>query len=189
MPECGIIELMEALHYEEHYTKKDYLRWEGEWELIEGRPYAMSPAPSVTRQRVSLKIAMQLENGIASHGCTDCEAVQDVDYEISDDTIVRPDVLLLCKPVDETVDRTPEIIFEIVFESTIRRDETVKMELYRREGVGYYGLVYPKRRTVKLYRLSESGNYVKVDDFKDEKYTFSLSRCTIPFDFSKIWRR
>ncbi|MEO1923214.1 MAG: Uma2 family endonuclease, partial [Nautiliaceae bacterium] len=30
---------------EELYTVKDYEQWEGDWELIEGRPYAMAPAP------------------------------------------------------------------------------------------------------------------------------------------------
>ena len=31
-----------------HYTYEDYLCWEGRWELINGIPYAMTPAPTVT---------------------------------------------------------------------------------------------------------------------------------------------
>jgi hypothetical protein len=29
-----------------HYTYVEYEQWEGQWELIEGIPYAMSPLPS-----------------------------------------------------------------------------------------------------------------------------------------------
>ena len=29
----------------ELYTYDDYVKWEGDWELIDGRPLAMAPAP------------------------------------------------------------------------------------------------------------------------------------------------
>ncbi len=32
------------------YTYKDYELWEGDWELIKGIPYAMSPAPNWRHQ-------------------------------------------------------------------------------------------------------------------------------------------
>jgi hypothetical protein len=28
-----------------HYTYEDYCKWEGRWELINGIPHTMSPAP------------------------------------------------------------------------------------------------------------------------------------------------
>ncbi|WP_301924323.1 hypothetical protein [Ferruginibacter sp.] len=28
-----------------HYTYEDHCQWEGRWEIIEGIPFAMSPAP------------------------------------------------------------------------------------------------------------------------------------------------
>ncbi|NPA51584.1 MAG: Uma2 family endonuclease, partial [Aquificae bacterium] len=47
--------------YLPHYTYEDYKNWEGRWELIDGVPYAMSPAPAPKHQIVSNKIATQLE--------------------------------------------------------------------------------------------------------------------------------
>ncbi len=35
----------EALKLLPHYTYDDYIHWEGQWEIIKGIPYAMSPAP------------------------------------------------------------------------------------------------------------------------------------------------
>jgi len=178
---------MGALEYREHYTKADYERWEGDWELIDGVAYAMAPSPLVTHQSVLLKIAAQLENEIAV--CEKCLVLTETDYEVAEDTILRPDVLLICSEIGERVDRTPELIFEVLSPSTARRDESVKFEIYRQEGVLYYILVDPRRRRAKVYRLGDSGQYVKAGDFSDERYRFELEECAIDFDFSKIWRR
>ena len=45
-----------------NYCYEDYKRWEGNWELIYGVPYAMSPAPLIKHQRISNNIAWQLKN-------------------------------------------------------------------------------------------------------------------------------
>jgi hypothetical protein len=36
------------LPYYTYYTYEDYLHWEGRWELIDGIPYAMTPAGAQT---------------------------------------------------------------------------------------------------------------------------------------------
>ncbi|WP_456380936.1 Uma2 family endonuclease [Hydrogenimonas sp.] len=178
---------MEAIEYDEHYTLEDYRRWEGEWELIEGRPYAMSPAPGITHQRISFMITRLLTDSLQKDGCENCFAVQDIDYEISDDTVVRPDVALICDQYGEKVTKAPEIVFEIISSSTARRDETVKFEIYRREGVRYYVLVYPSLKTAKIYGFHEDGSYRKMADVQRENFSFELRKCRIDMEFSAIW--
>ena len=176
---------MEALHYEEFYTLEDYRRWEGDWELIEGRPYAMSPAPGITHQTISYRLTRILDD--AMRECEGCVVVQDVDYEVSEDTVVRPDVVVACNVDGEKLIRAPEIVFEIVSPSTARRDETAKFALYEREGVPYYGLVYPEFRVVKLYRRNDEGKYIKIGDFTKETIELQTGKCTISIDCSTIW--
>ncbi|WP_457605949.1 Uma2 family endonuclease [Nitratifractor sp.] len=178
---------MAALDYVERYTIEDYRQWEGDWELIHGVAYAMAPSPPVTHQSVMARISHVLLS--KSDECEKCLTLVETDYEISEDTVVRPDVLLICKEIDERVDRAPEIIFEVLSPSTARRDETIKLDLYRQEGVRYTVLVHPGRRVAKVYRLTEDGRYVKTGDFSDETFTFTLEECSIGFDFSTIWRR
>jgi len=178
---------MGALKYSEHYTKADYVRWEGDWELIDGVAYAMAPSPLVTHQSVALNIAVELKK--KTERCSTCLVLSETDYEIADDTIVRPDVMLLCKPVEEVVDKAPEIVFEVLSASTARRDETVKFELYEREGVLYYILVHPTKKVAKVFRRYEDGRLVKAGDFTDETFGFAVGSCRFDFDFSKIWRR
>ena len=50
--------VISALRIEDlpHYTYDDYVQWEGRWELINGIPYAMTPAPSVKHQLISQNI-------------------------------------------------------------------------------------------------------------------------------------
>ena len=56
-----------------YYTYQDYVHWEGKWELIEGFPYAMSPAPIPKHQIVSLSIASEFRSALKA--CKDCKAI------------------------------------------------------------------------------------------------------------------
>lgn len=40
-----------------HYTYEDYRQWERQWELIDGIPFAMSPAPTPRHQLIVGNIA------------------------------------------------------------------------------------------------------------------------------------
>ena len=146
----------------------------------------MAPSPLVTHQTINMKIARQLDEQLDN--CPKCQALFEIDWEISSDTVVKPDTLVICYEPDEKITKKPELIFEIASKSTIKRDETLKFELYEQEGVAFYVIVYPDRELAKLYQLKE-GRYQKVDDFSDEPYIFELKECKINFDFSKIWRK
>lgn len=54
----------------EKYSYADYLDWldEERWEIIAGKPYLMSPAPSREHQRISIEIASQL-HAYLREGC------------------------------------------------------------------------------------------------------------------------
>ncbi len=175
-----------SLQYEEHYTIEDYKRWEGDWELIEGRPYAIAPSPMVTHQWVSMNLTLQLTE--ATKNCPHCHALYEIDWYISQDTVVRPDNILICYEPEETIGRRPELIFEIISPVTARRDEQLKFHLYEREGVPYYTILYPEQKVAKVYKL-QLGRYIKVGDFKEESVAFELDDCAITIDFSKVWRR
>ena len=56
--------LMGAVAYSEHYTYDDYIQWDGDWELIEGHPYAMASAPMITHQALAMQIAFEFERSI-----------------------------------------------------------------------------------------------------------------------------
>jgi len=172
---------MVALAYEEYYTIDDYKKWEGDWELIYGKPYAMAPFALPAHQVVSSNILFELKKQLEN--CEECEAIMESEVIFSKDTILRPDVIVYCDEIKEKLTKTPPLIFEVVSPATIKRDEIIKKEIYEKEGVKYYTIIYPDEKRVKIYE-NKDGKFVKVGD--DEKFKYEFD-CTIEMDFSKIW--
>ncbi|MFA5234912.1 MAG: Uma2 family endonuclease [Sulfurimonas sp.] len=170
------------------YTYDDYKQWEGEWELISGVAYAMSPAPMIKHQSISANIAWQLKE--AFKNCKVCQALLPVDWKINEDTILQPDNSIICHEPqnDAYITKAPKIIFEVLSKSTAKKDTGIKFEIYEREGVEYYIIVNPDDKVAKVYHLKE-GRYIKLIDASDEKVDFNIKECDqkVEFDFSKIW--
>lgn len=181
---------MGALKLEEieTYTYDDYVNWKDRWELIDGYPYMMAPMPMIKHQRVSNKIARQLD--VIFEDCTKCQVLLPIDWKISNDTVVQPDNSVIChKPLNEAyITKAPRIIFEVLSKSTAKKDMGIKFNLYEKEGVLYYVIVDPDELIAKVYKLKD-GKYIKVCDATDEIVEFDLKECKEikEFDFSKIW--
>ena len=175
---------MEPVRYVPHYTVDDYRNWSGDWELIEGVAVAISPSPSWRHQRVSFLLAKEIEPLLS--GCP-CKVCLEVDWIVDFNTVVRPDVLVVCDKVEDYVKRAPEVIFEVVSKSTAFRDENVKFRLYEREKVKYYGLVYPEFRKVRLFELRD-GKFEKVFEGEEGEFRLELEKCSFRLEFGKLWR-
>lgn len=171
----------------EYYTYEDYKLWKGDWELIFGHPVAMSPAPVINHQVLMVAIVSQFYSQLEE--CKECIALAEEDWKISDETVVRPDVVVVCKnKTDNYITKAPEIVVEIVSPSTAKRDEKVKFELYEEEKVKYYILVYPEDKKAKIYKL-EGKSFEKEGDFLEESYKFDDTTCPIILDFKKVFKK
>ncbi len=173
-----------ALKYPPRYTVEDYLKWEGNWELIEGIPYALA-SQSFKHQRVVGKIFRYLDE-VLEKECPYCVVGIDTDYIVSEDTVLRPDVFITCEEVGDKLLKPPNVVFEVISPSTREKNEKLKKELYENEGVPYLVLVYPDLTKARIYKLTERG-YKKIFDAVRDKFTFELKGCKVEFDFSKIW--
>jgi Uma2 family endonuclease len=169
-----------------HYTYDDYAQWEGQWEIIKGIPYAMVPAPVPKHQRLSLKIAAQLDALLSN--CSECTTYQTIDWQLEDDTVVQPDVLVVCGDhIDgKKLTSPPVLVIEILSPSTSRKDRILKYQLYEQAGVKYYCLVSPETDSAEVFHLGDN-HYQESDDFKDGKISFLLGKCLIAFDFGKAF--
>lgn len=172
-----------AKTYAGHYTLNEWEKWNDQWELIDGVPYCMSPAPTVKHQSINSKIITQLQNLLSN--CKTCNAYMPIDWVINDDTVVQPDALVVCKEI--TTPRlhfAPSLIFEVLSPSTERKDRTEKFELYQSQKVRYYILVNPDNKSIEVYLL-ESNVYKKQKE--TPLFTFELEGCTLNFNFDLIW--
>ena len=178
---------MGAIDYLKHYTYDDYAMWEGDWELFEGFPVAMSPAPMINHQIIAGEVFYELRSSVGE--CERCVVVAEADYKLNNDTIFRPDIALICdESHDKYITKAPEIIVEVISKSTAKNDENYKFDKYKEEKVKYYILVYPDDLRAKVYKLVD-GKYDKQGDFSKETYDFEDTLCGASVNFEKVFKR
>ena len=170
--------------YLPYYTVKDWKNWGEDWELIDGIPYVLASS-SIEHQRVVARLVFNQELEKCKN--SKCEVLPDIDYYISEDTVVRPDVLVVCNEIEEKLTVLPSKIFEVISLSSIKMDEHIKFELYQQERVKYHILIYPfkDRKHIKVYEL-KGYSYKKVFETVKESFLFHLRNCDLKVDFSKI---
>lgn len=147
-----------------HHTYGDYLGWPQDlrYELIDGEAFLMAPAPELGHQEVAGEIFFQLRLALGEGSCRPFIAPVDVRLPRADeaddrvDTVVQPDVLVVCDPA--RLDRrgvrgAPDFVVEVLSPSTAAHDHVRKRRVYERAGVREYWLVHPVDRMVTVYRL------------------------------------
>jgi Uma2 family endonuclease len=175
-----------AEKYMPHYTYEDYCLWEGKWELIEGIPYAMSPAPVPQHQRVNGNLFSVFKEAL-NKSCNKCKVYLPIDWKIAEDTTVQPDLLIVCKPIEKKyLDFTPALLVEILSPSSAINDRGLKFEIYESQKVKYYLIVDPQFKKIEVYELIN--NKYEPVAVNPSNYNFLLEEnCTINTAFEDIW--
>jgi len=168
------------------YTVDDYRLWEGDWELIEGIPYAMSPSPFGIHQRVISELISQILPQIKS--CDNhCYVYPELDWIIDENTVLRPDLIVICRDIKEYLKETPEVVVEVVSKSTAQKDEHLKFAIYEKEKVPFYVLVYPDIGKVRVFQLVDR-KFDKYFDGEDGILEISLKNgCNFKVDVKKLF--
>ena len=153
------------------YTYADYLTWRFDEmvELIHGKVYRMSPAPSSYHQRVAGELHLQIGNYLKRKSCQVFIAPFDVRLPKSKkkgnefiDTVVQPDICVICDP--SKIDMVgclgaPDWIIEILSPHTSAKDLRQKFEVYQQSKVKEYWVADPIAGTMLAYTLNAKGKY------------------------------
>jgi Uma2 family endonuclease len=125
-------------------------------EVIDGE-HIVNPAPNTYHQTLSRRIQFQLYTQIELRGLG---AVFDAptDLQLSDVDIVQPDLIVILNRKRTIITPTkikgvPDLIVEILSDSSAHNDRVLKKELYRRSAVAEYWLVDPDDHVVEQYVL------------------------------------
>ncbi len=130
-------------------------------ELINGEHH-VTPAPLTKHQRISMNLGAALH-----HHCHQTNAgrlfAAPTDVCFTDTDVVQPDLLLIRHDqahliTRENIQGAPDLIVEILSDSTRRRDERLKRTLYEQHEVQEYWIVDPELDSMKCYRLQD-GHY------------------------------
>ena len=168
---------------EDYYALPDDRRAE----LIDGYFYDMA-SPTKEHQTILMQIALQLSSAVDSHpACRLYVAPLDVCLGNDDDTMVQPDILIVCNKDDRDerrVNGAPDFIVEILSPSSRYHDMFRKLNKYRLSGVREYWIVDPKSRKVTVYDFEH--------DELPASFTFNdmvpliISNGEFSVDFAKI---
>lgn len=172
-----------------HYTYEDYCAWEGRWELIDGIPFAMSPAPSPNHQWVSSNIKGELRTSIKKSGCTNCKVYDFIDIKVSENTILQPDAVVVCKDITKPfLDFPAALVVEILSPSTAIKDRNSKFYIYEEQKIPYFIMVDPIKKEIEVYHLNDDGKYQLENISNAEPYTFHLdSDCVASVLLTNMW--
>jgi Uma2 family endonuclease len=159
---------LSQLDLNKSYTYADYFSWKFQEriELLKGKIFAMSPAPSRHHQEISLFIITEISNFLKNHPCKVYFAPFDVRLQrtVDDkkvDSVVQPDICVVCdlsKLDDRGCSGAPELIVEILSPGNTKKEMKYKFELYEEAGVEEYWIVDPAEKMVLQYNL-ENGQF------------------------------
>lgn len=152
------------------YSYADYLSWkfDDRLELIKGKVFKMSPAPSTTHQRfcglLNITLSVTLE-------CSACELfISPFDVRLPEKsaadediyTVVQPDICIVCDKhkIDERgCIGAPDLMIEILSKGNNKRDLIDKFDLYEESGVREYWIIHPIKKFFYIYCLDEHRKY------------------------------
>lgn len=151
------------------YTAEDYyaLPEEEKIELIDGFLYDMSPSPLRIHQEISGELFAEIHSYIKKNNGSCKVYSAPFDVQLSDDTVVVPDISVICdknKLTKKGCTGAPDWIIEIVSDNAVN-DYVRKLNLYQIYGVKEYWIVDPKTKKVQVYIFG--------DDFSTTIYNFT----------------
>ena len=174
----------------EKYIYSDYAKFDDEIrrELIDGVIYMMAPAPSQKHQEISAELTRQLKNFLLGKPCKVFHAPFDVCLNAagdSDNTVVQPDVLVVCdksKLDGKRCDGAPDFIIEILSPSNTKHDTLRKFDKYLQTGVREYWIIDPEREIVHTHVLKNVEYVTKLYSSTDVAAVSVLEGCMIDFN-------
>lgn len=157
------------LDLDKKYSYADYLTWKFQerLEIIKGKIFKMSPAPSTLHQKVSSNLTGILWNEFKNHKCKLFSAPFDVrlldkkkstlDKDVF--TVVQPDLCVICD--ENKLDArgafgAPDLVIEILSPGNSNKEMKYKFDLYEEAGVLEYWIVNPENKTLFIYMLQDN---------------------------------
>jgi len=190
--------LVEEPQSENGFTYADYLHWnfKERIELIKGKIFRMSPAPTIDHQRILGKIHLFLGTKLKHTPCEIFVAPVDVKLigepfkrrKIKEDeifTVVQLDLIVVCDVSKmeglKALDGAPEMVIEILSLGNTKTETKYKKELYEENGVLEYWAVHPAYKYVEVF-LMEGSRFASsiIYEMEDEISCTVLKGITVP---------
>ncbi|WP_316846972.1 Uma2 family endonuclease [Pedobacter psychrodurus] len=168
------------------YSYSNYLNWlfPERVELIKGKIFKMSPAPSRVHQEVAGSIFLKLGNFLVGKPCKVYSAPFDVRFpkESKADkdvyTVLQPDICVICdksKLDARGCIGAPDLVVEVLSPGNTKMELLNKYRVYEEFGVKEYWVVSQSDQNILIYTLNKEGKFQPSKIFTlSEKITSSV---------------
>ena len=152
------------------YSYSNYLNWffPERVELIKGKIFKMSPAPSRVHQEIAGNIFLKIGNFLEDKPCKVYSAPFDVRFpkESKADkdvyTVLQPDICVVCdksKLDARGCIGAPDLVIEILSPGNTKMELLNKYRVYEEFGVKEYWVVSQSDQSILIYTLNDSGKF------------------------------
>ena len=168
------------------YTYTDYLTWQFKErvELIMGKIFQMSPAPTTRHQQISWRLSKAIAKLKVLDRCEVFTAPFDVrirtkgkDY-LEVESVVQPDISIICNKAkldEKGCDGIPDLIIEILSPSSSSRDLKEKYLLYEQAHLPEYWIVNPVDGVISVFCLNDDGVFETTKPYVREETIKSIT--------------
>jgi len=140
------------------HTYEDYLKTpdDARYELIEG-DLLMTPSPVTKHQRILRDLGFELLSFVRAKNLGEI-FLAPYDVYFDNENVVQPDILFISRERlnligEKNMQGPPDLVIEILSESTAYRDLIQKKKLYARYCVKEYWIVIPEEESVGIYSI------------------------------------
>jgi len=177
-------------------TVEDYefFKNDGKRHEIIGGTHIMTPAPGTKHQNIVRILTAKLSNYLDSVK-TGIIFVSPIDVVISRFDVVQPDIVYIGRErksiiTEKNIQGVPDLIVEILSESSLKEDKLIKRKLYEKCGVEEYWIIDPFDDSVVIYtrmgdRLKKALEFEDGDSLESPRFPgfiLSLPELFAPFE-------
>lgn len=136
-------------------------------ELVDGELF-VTPSPFVRHQQLVWRLSVSIGVHLEAHPDQGDAFTAPLDVVMTPHDVVEPDLLVVLGDqreilTDKHIHGAPALVIEILSPGTRKRDQTLKRQLFDREGVREYWMVDPDGNRVIVYRRAADGSFPLVN--------------------------
>jgi Uma2 family endonuclease len=131
------------------------------YEIIDGELF-VTPSPRITHQKIVTRLSHYLLEFVENNRLGQV-FVAPLDVVFSDYDVVEPDVFYVSNErapalaEGKNVQGSPDLVVEVLSETTENRDRTIKLKLFARFDVREYWMIEPNGPSAEIYRRTPQG--------------------------------
>jgi len=111
-----------------------------------------------------------------------------IDVKFSDDTILQPDVLIVCKPILKNfLDFPAALVIEILSPATALKDRNSKFFLYEKMGIKYFLIIDIDKQSIEIYTLKNRKYQLTTYNIGALQFFLLNNSCKINVELDNIW--